>query len=373
MIIFVALDINISVLQLFCLNLGVNRVRNAVGKYTQMRIKTQILCFICTACAILCTGLSAMSQNKRSREVENLVSENSLRRDVAFLSSDICKGRATGTTGAIEANFWIADQFEKAGLKKVCSSWFEHFRAPGNVRCHNVIGMLEGSKYYNRDSYIIIGAHYDHIGKLKDTVYPGADANGSGVASMLAMARMFSYMRSKGITFTSNILFVAFDAKELSLAGSAALWDDIKGGYLVDPVSNKHIKPSQIRLMINIDQVGSSLAPLPSGREDYLIMLGNNSVAKNHRSFARDVNGTYGTGLELAFDYYGSDKFTEVFYKKVADQKVFVANGKPAVLFTSGITYKTNKPSDTADTLNYPVLRRRVIFMFHWIEKFLQI
>ena len=373
MIIFVALDINISVLQLFCLNLGVIRVLNAVGKYTQMRIKTQIQCFICTACAILFTALPAMSQNKRSREVENLVSENSLRRDVAFLSSGICTGRAAGSAGAVETNFWIADQFEKAGLKKVCSSWFEHFRAPGNVRCHNVIGMLEGSKYYHRDSYIIIGAHYDHLGELNGTLYPGADANGSGVASMIAIMRMFSYMRSKGITFTSNILFVAFDAKELSLAGSEALWKDIKGEYLTDPTTGKRIKASQIRLVVNIDQVGSSLAPLSSGREDYLIMLGNNSIAKSHQSYAKEVNNTFGTGLELAYNYYGSDKFTEVFYKKVADQKVFVANGKPAILFTSGITYKTNKPSDTADTLNYPVLRRRVIFMFHWLEKFLQI
>ncbi len=59
-----------------------------------------------------------------------------------------------------------------------------------------------------------------------------------------------------------------------------------------------------------------------------------------------------------------------IFYT-LSDQRVFIENGVPAVLFTSGITMNNNKTYDSADTLDYNVLRKRIILIFHWIEKML--
>ena len=74
--------------------------------------------------------------------------------------------------------------------------------------------------------------------------------------------------------------------------------------------------------------------------------------------------------LELSETYYGSTKFTDIFYG-ISDQKIFADNGIPAVFFTSGITLNTFKTYDTVETLDLDVLRKRIILIFHWAEKLL--
>jgi len=72
-------------------------------------------------------------------------------------------------------------------------------------------------------------------------------------------------------------------------------------------------------------------------------------------------------GLDLSFDYYGSQDFTTLFYRKIGEQRGFVEAGYPCVMFTSGITMNNNKPSDTPSTLEFPVLRKRVWAIFGWL------
>ena len=157
----------------------------------------------------------------------------------------------------------------------------------------------------------------------------------------------------------------------MNLSGSYSLWRMIEAGDLTDPLSGKPVTPDKISLMVNIDQIGSSLSPLDSGREDFMIMLGNEKLGKEDQSKIGYCNLQYGTGLELSHTYYGSKDFTRVFYT-LSDQRVFIENGIPSVLFTSGITMNNNKTYDTADTLNFKVLRRRIILIFHWLEKMMQ-
>jgi hypothetical protein len=122
--------------------------------------------------------------------------------------------------------------------------------------------------------------------------------------------------------------------------------------------------------MANIDQIGSSLSPIRSSRPDYMLMLGTESLPKNKRSNLEACNMLTGIDLDLCLSYYGSKTFTEVFYK-LSDQKVFVENKIPAVFFTSGITMNTNKTRDTAENLNYEVLHKRLLLIYHWIESML--
>ena len=76
-------------------------------------------------------------------------------------------------------------------------------------------------------------------------------------------------------------------------------------------------------------------------------------------------------GLDISTNYYGSKSFTEMFHSRFCDQKIFVQNGLVCAVFTSGITMLTNKVTDTADTLDYEVLRKRIFLIFHWLEKIL--
>jgi Zn-dependent M28 family amino/carboxypeptidase len=220
------------------------------------------------------------------------------------------------------------------------------------------------------DRYVIVGAHYDHIGRLGGNIYPGADANASGTIAMLSIAEMFSYMKNMGKVYDSNIIFVAFDAKEEDMAGSQELWDMINYGRLKDPVSGRPVTRDKITLMVNIDQIGSTLSPLHEGRDDYMIMLGTHSLKHSKRKLLEECNRKSGIGMDIALDYYGSPNFTQLFYR-LSDQKVFVDNRIPSVLFTSGITMNNNKTWDTVESLNMHVLQKRIYLMYLWIEEML--
>ena len=307
--------------------------------------------------------------SERSKAIAQMT-EESLFREISFLSDTLCKGRATGTVGNVDVAFWIKRKFEQAGLKCFGGSYGSHFITPTGSHAHNVIGMLPGALSMPRDRYVIVGAHFDHLGELNGSVYPGADANASGTVAMTSLADIFGAMREMGKVYDSNILFVAFDAKEMNMAGSEALWKLIDYGMLKDPVSGAVVSRDKIELMVNIDQIGSTLSPVTRGRSDYLIMLGTDSLPKGKRMNLEVCNGLHDINLALCLSYYGSETFTRVFYR-LSDQKVFVDNGIPAVLFTSGITMNTNKTRDTAASLDMNVLRKRITLIYHWLESML--
>lgn len=313
---------------------------------------------------------AAASGGDRTHPAENVVWENRLYREIEFLSSSHCEGRATGTMGATLAAFWIMNAMEDSGLMPLDSTYAKHIYAGQGLIGRNLIGMLPGSKKSPRDRYIIVGTHYDHLGILKDKLYPGADENASGVAAVLNLARMFSTMKTMGSSYSCNIIFVFFDGRQMGLAGSQSLWNMIENSELHDPLTGLAITKEKIELMVNIEQIGSSLAPLASGRKDYMIMLGNHSLSRTRQAALNLCNSFYDINLDLSYDYYGSADFTDIFYR-ISDQRVFIENKIPSVVFTSGITMNTNRTYDSVHTLNMEVLKKRIHLIFHWLEKML--
>ncbi len=316
-------------------------------------------------------GINSSAQNvwvKEHEPAREFISAERLKRNIGFLTDSICQGRATGSPGNSDAAFWIRRQFEKAGVLRMGDSYGKRVYISKDLIGHNVIGMMPGSPKRHPDKYIIVGAHFDHLGVLDGKMYPGADANASGVVAMTSIAEMMHIMKGRGRTFGCNIIFAAFDAKEHSLAGSNALWQLIKDGRLIDPVSHKAITPEKIEFMVNIDQIGTTLSPLREGRKDFVIMLGNSSLPSTKQSMIGFVNNFYGLNMDIALSYYGSENFTKVFYR-ISDQRVFVDNKIPAVFFTSGITMNTNKTYDSLLSLDIPVLRKRIYLIYHWIDR----
>ena len=292
-----------------------------------------------------------------ARNAESAVSEKYVRDAVNYLSAESLGGRACGTPGGAAAAGWIDLQFREAGLENVGGTYLYGFRNSG-VLCRNVIGMIPGTS----SRVVILMAHFDNYGKLGDNFFPGADSNASGVAALLQIARMFKRMKDYHKTYGATLVFVALDAKEKDLAGSKDLWSRIQGGKL-------GFGPGDISLVVNLDQLGSSLSPITKGNPDYLLMLSEESTG--YRSTLLSAEKTQRIGLELAFDYYGSKDFTKLFYRSISDQKVFLENGIPSVMFTSGITMLNNKPGDTPDTLDYPVLMKRIRLIFYYLDKIL--
>ena len=330
-------------------------------------IKKYIYAVVLSA-ILLMSCPKAYAQNTRltmHKPARNLITREKLEREVSFLADSICQGRATGTRGSVEAAFWISEKFKASGLLMFGEGWGHSLITENGTTGHNIMGFLPGSSKTHPDRYIIVGAHYDHLGTEGTRLYPGADANASGVVAMTSLADMLATTRSIGRSYGSNIIFVAFDAKEMDMAGSKKLWESIANGELTDPVSKKKITKDKIAFMVNIDQIGSTLAPLNDGREDYLIMLDGKSGRSSYRDMLNSCNSMYEIGLDLGFSYYGSENFTKLFYR-LSDQRVFVDNRIPAVMFTSGITMNNNKTWDKASTLNMEILHKRINLIYHW-------
>ena len=323
--------------------------------------------FLHAAILLLAAAFSAAAQPKgyviSARNAEYLADEAELRAQVSYLADSLCAGRATGTVGSTWAISAIGQEFKASGLLPADGSYYRGFRTDSGRKGHNVVGFLPGSG----QRYVVIAAHFDHIGTLSGTMYPGADSNASGVAALLTMARMFKHLQSLGKTYAHTIIFVALDAKEQNLGGSLQLWREIENGLLRDPRTGKPVSPEDIDRMVNIDQVGGTEAPIHKNRPDYLIML---SESENGRRDALHIaNTNTGVGLDLDFSYYGSKDFTRLFYRSISDQKPFLDAGIPSVMFTSGITLRNNKAEDDASSLDYAILRRRVLAMFYYLVR----
>ena len=300
------------------------------------------------------------------RNAEKVITAEGLMSQVEFLSDTLLNGRETGTSGAVETSFWICKRFEQDGLMMMGNTWSHSFLAGDRIG-HNIIGFLPGQRSSGNEMYTIVSAHFDNHGVIDSNLYPGADSNASGVVAMVSIADMFKKMKDLGRSYGRNLIFVGTDAKELSSAGAEALWNEISSGKLKDPVSGETVLPRQIHTFVSLDILGSTLEPYNKGRKDYLIMLSG-------RQFIYDLKQAdegKGLGLDLGFDYYGSDNFTELFFRRIGDQSVFLQNGILGVVFTSGITKYTNKISDTPETLNYDIFRKRIILIFHWLTKIL--
>jgi len=299
---------------------------------------------------------------------DELILQENLSRYVTFLADSICAGRSSLSRGGSEAAFWLCSQFESSRLVPVARqnapATFSWSFSVGSGAGHNIVGLSPATK---KDAdYIIVAAHYDNLGILSGSVYPGADSNASGVAVMLSLAKAMRSLSVLGRASNYNLIFVGLDAKQLSMAGSQALYDSILSGEMIDPISGNPIEIDKVVLMVNIDIIGSSLEPVRPERSDYLIMLSSDSRFNN---VLGEVNYSTRTFMDLHYDYYGSEDFTDLFLNRIGDQKPFISNGIPSVLFTSGITMNTNKVTDTVDSLNMPVLKNRATLIFRWLEK----
>ena len=179
--------------------------------------------------------------------------------------------------------------------------------------------------------------------------------------------KIFAKMKDLGRSYGKNLIFVGLDARERNSLGAEALWNDIESGRLKDPGTGETITPAKIHSVVVLDILGSTLSPIHKGKKDYLIMLSGGNYAYD----LQRANENPGLGLDLGFDYYGSEGFTDMFRARVGDQKIFSQEGAFCVVFTSGITMKTNKVEDDYLSLNYDIFKRRIFLIFHWLTKVL--
>ena len=296
-------------------------------------------------CFFILTQLSAFAQHNQVQRFETAVDTATLKADIKFLSDKICEGRATGTAGADNARIMIIERFKSMNLSNFGNYFTQSFKI-GNSIGRNIVGFLPSRTKSKK--YIIIGAHYDNIGILRNNLYPGADANASGIAALLSLAKIFSNMEGSAAAPKANIFFVAFDAKEKSLAGS---------GFFA---SHLPYQASEAICMINIDQIGTSLAPPSKYPDNYLLILGRRYLPNNISSVITASNLSLKHPLKIDYSFYKSSSFHDTFYR-LSDHYPFHKKRIPAVMFTAGINQNNYKTTDTEESINYTVMNNRIL------------
>ncbi len=166
---------------------------------------------------------------------------------MSFIAADELQGRDTGSEGIAKAADFIEASFKGNKVKPYFETYLDTLSNIDEV-AYNVVGYVEGRDPKLKNEYVIIGAHYDHIGTLKDengdTIANGANDNASGTTTVLELARYFGSAK----TNKRSIIFALFSAEEKGLLGSKHLAEKLKAQNL------------DLYVMLNFEMVGVPLA-----------------------------------------------------------------------------------------------------------------
>jgi hypothetical protein len=261
-----------------------------------------------------------------------------VRTDVRYLAADEREGRGFGTRGLEQAGDYVARAFAAAGLAPggPDGSWFQEFTVSSDAPAlahagvaggatRNVVGVLAGTDAALRGQVVVVGAHYDHLGRggpnaldhpdSTGRVHNGADDNASGTAALLEIARRLAGRRP-----ARTIVLVAFSGEELGVLGS--------GYYVKNPTP---APAESIYAMINLDMVGR----LRDGR---LLALGA-ETATELRGLLDSLNaGRF--DLRASGDGWGP-----------SDHASFYAAQKPVVHFFTDLHDDYHRASDDWDRI----------------------
>lgn len=279
---------------------------------------------------------------------ENPDLKERLRDHVSVLASDSLQGRGLGTAGAERARNYIVSMFEESGLKAfddLGGDFFQPFRFRQNlawIDAWNITGYIEGSDPLLKDEFIVLGAHYDHLGyenrDNEQTIYPGADDNASGVAAIIELARYFS---DNPQLLGRSIIIVAFDAEESGLIGSKHF------------VENSPVALSDIKLMFSFDMVGMYEANNGLDLRGMGSMINGVEIAE--AGAARHPLNLRRTGNNI---------------ERRTDTAPFGDNGIPAVHVFTGTKSPYHKPEDQYHLLDYEGMEKINEYMADLVSSF---
>jgi len=288
---------------------------------------------------MLCAVLAAQSDESLPPAAARVLT------DVRYLAADERDGRGAGTNGLEAASRYIAAEFRRAGWKPAAGgSFFQPFTIPadapaalrsrlGGAEVKNVVAVLPGRDRSLRGQLVVVGAHYDHLGRggfgaldpdSTGRVHNGADDNASGTAALLEIARRLGRQRP-----ARTLVLIAFSAEELGALGSA---------YFV-----KHplvAAVDSVYAMINLDMVGRL-------RHERLLALGA-ATAQEFPSLLDSLNAAAGHfDLRASGDGWGP-----------SDHASFFAAKRPVLHFFTDLHEDYHRSTDDWEKINAEGLAR---------------
>jgi hypothetical protein len=249
---------------------------------------------------------------------------------IPFVQVKLEAARKLFATAGLDVKAWVAETDKELKAKPVALPETVRVALTSDVereqkQVPNVCGYLRGET----DEYIIVGAHYDHLGMgdfssmapsmAGKAIHYGADDNASGTAGLIELAK---YFKGRG-KMKRGILFLAFAGEELGLLGSAHY------------ANNALLPADKAVAMINMDMIGRI--------KDGKVFVGGSGTGSTLKSVLDQVQGKYPLKLDLSEQGgYGS-----------SDHTSFTAKQIPVLFFFSGLHSDYHRPSDTWDKIEH--------------------
>jgi hypothetical protein len=255
------------------------------------------------------------------------VDADQLMADLHALSAPEMEGRLAGSPGSRRAQAYIRARFEALGLEPVGGSYAHAVPLSGSAAAArddgvNLLGLIRGTR--EPDRFVLVGAHYDHLGVRNGVLYPGADDNASGVSAMLALAGWFARHRPD-----RSVLFIAFDAEEQGLAGAKQF------------VARPPIDLRQVTVLVNLDMIGRG--------DDHTVVV----AGTHHAPALKPVVASAAAGRDLTVHFGHDDPASsaEKDWTHLSDHGPFHSAGVPFLYFGVRDHPDYHRPTDTPDRI----------------------
>jgi hypothetical protein len=233
---------------------------------------------------------------------------------------------------------------------------------------HNVVGMVEGSDPQLRSTYVAFGAHYDHVGyaegavaadggrrlgapgrvtagAMDDRIWNGADDDGSGTVSLMAVARAFAL----GSRPKRSVLFVGHTGEERGLLGSRYFAD-----YPTVPID-------AIVAQLNIDMVGRNRDDKPS-EADTVYIVGSDRISTELDGIDKAANASLEQPLTLDYEMNDPSDLEQLYYR--SDHYSYAAKGIPIIFYTTGLHPDYHANTDEVSRILFDKMTRIVQLVY---------
>lgn len=258
-----------------------------------------VLIALLSSCSLGQKGADGAS-GKTGISAKPTITEASIKASMDYLASDELGGRATGSAGIEKAAVFIENYLKSNGVKPYFETYRDSFKL-NDLDGYNIVGVVEGNDPKLKNEYIILGGHYDHIGKGKvvegDSIANGANDDASGTIAAMEFGRYFAKTKSN----KRSILITLYDAEELGLKGAAHLANRLK------------TKGTNVYTMINFEMIG-----VPRAENEvmaYMSGYGRSNFAETLNKYAgEEVIGFFPKAKEFQL-FMRSDNYP--FYKEL--------------------------------------------------------
>ena len=271
----------------------------------------------------------------------------------AFISSTLAK-EIVG--GKFKKFVKLRDGIKKSGkpahLSLDCKLNLVQKKSVRQLLGSNVLGYIEGSDPVLKNEIVVVSAHYDHLGKRGNSIYHGADDNGTGTSTVMEIAQAFAEAKKQGQGPRRSVLCLLVSGEEKGLLGS-----EYYSEFPVFPLENTVAD-------VNVDMIGRT-DKKHDDNPNYIYVIGSNRLSTELHDINEAANASF-AHLELDYTFNAKDDPNRFYYR--SDHYNFAKKGIPSIFYFSGVHKDYHQPSDTVDKIMFDKMEKigRLIFYTTW-------